>query len=101
MKALTLITALALSFNVQAEESKPQTQMEYCTTTAILVTAIMEARQAEIPLADLLGALDTKAFKMVAANAYSRPLWNTEKNKKREVSEYTNGFLSACLKRVK
>ena len=95
MKALLLTVLLATSAtNVSASENKEDKE-KLCIKYSKVATFVMTRRQNSEPLSDLLKF--GGKVKPLALKAYSKPLYSAKKNKEREISEFTNNALLACL----
>ncbi len=104
MKTLTLIAAMALSFNVQAESGKAASTESTCDSFAGLAKNIMLARQRGMEMSAAIklitgSGIEDVAKPMIVA-AYGEPLQSSESVKKSVSTEFSNGFYLGCLKEL-
>ncbi len=104
MKTLTLIAAMALSFNVQAESGKAASTESTCDSFAGLAKNIMTARQRGMDMSVAIKLIAGSGIEDIAkpmiVSAYGEPLQASESMKKSVSTEFSNGFYLGCLKEL-
>ncbi len=101
MKALTLIAAMALSFNVQATDYS-KIEAGSCTGYSILAGLVMENRQLGGKIVDVLKAAeDDLVTQSLVIRAFKQPLWGSEQRKKSAQTEFESKIMIECLERAK
>ena len=87
----------AFPFLVLASEERKET----CKGVSGVAMKIMEARQAGVPVSDLLDKLqqagnDQWVYELVKL-AYREPGYSTEQNKKKAITEFGNSAFISCV----
>lgn len=97
MRLLIAAILAGAAMTANAEES-----VDRCAQPAELAKAIMSARQAGVPLVDVLkiepGADFAELAKMLAIAAYDKPGFSTEQNRKRAIVDFQNDVYLECIK---
>jgi hypothetical protein len=101
MKTLiaTSILIAGLSFNLAAEETETKTSsiQRICTSYSEIATSIMEARQLNAPIVNIIKAVGGEAALLeIIKKAYSEPLYSTKEYKKTAVVSFSNDIFLAC-----
>ena len=99
-----LLAAAALMTITLVSPASANAESEFCPTVANMAVSLMEARQAGVPLLDLLTALEAftgtagKMANRMALEAYEQPLYSTESYQQESITEFGNAMLLSCLK---
>ena len=95
--ATTLITA-ALSFNLAAEESKPNDIGEICGSYSELASSVMTARQNNTPINTVYKIADGNSLMIaIIKEAYAQPLFSTDDYKSNIIVSFSNDVFLACI----
>lgn len=100
MKAILLTLALLLPTTALANESEPvslESVAKVCTGLGELAAKIMEARQAGVPLAEVLSLVD-KSHYVIVFRAYDIDVMNLETNKKTVTQMFANQITVDCYR---
>lgn len=102
MKRLILIAALLTATSAWAEEP---TKDEYCASWGRLASKIMELRQDEAPMSNVMeiatdGSPDASERNIVMA-AYKEPAYGSDAAKQKAVDAFRNKVELDCYKNVK
>lgn len=93
MKKTILALALIASMPATAQVS------EFCKEINEISETIMKKRQNGVQMIALLNiAGDNEIVKKIIMDAYDVPMYSVEANKEREIVNFANQWLSACIK---
>ena len=100
---LAALTALALTANAYAAGITAsvieQKKVSFCESVANLAGLVMQLRQANAPLAELLRNSNGRSvFTRITLAAYESPAYSTAEIQKREIVEFANTHMLECLK---
>lgn len=94
IKKLILVSAL-LSFNAQANDD----DFKKCKDIEGVAGLIMEMRQKGTPMSDMIKAANGDPLgKVLIIEAYDRPKYSTDQNKKDAVQRFKNIIFGTCIK---
>jgi len=97
MKSIILATLVAFAtFNVQAAETKDQ-YIEKCTIIGDIAKDVMTARQADVPMVEMLQAAQgNKLFVLLIEQAYEYSVLDTEEYKQKYIKQYSDKVFKDC-----
>ncbi len=100
MKTIATIAAAAVLFAAPAFADN----LKRCEAIGNIAKYVMEQRQANVPMQDLLKHARQRApqgysfFQTVAVRAYERPRYRTEEYQKNAITDFQNLYFNACMK---
>lgn len=98
MKKLLLVSLLMiLPFTVKAND-----KIEYCNSVAYMAEAIMEARQNNIDITQMvsIAQTDSDVAELAMAliqDAYDTPRYSVERNQKNAIRDFKNDTFMTCI----
>ena len=96
MIALTLLVAVGFA---PAYAEQAQTTHQRCSVMSKNAEAIMNARQAGVPMRTAMElAGEDRYSQAMVSQAYSQPLWASDEYKNRAATEHANTWYSACIR---
>jgi hypothetical protein len=105
MRTLFITIGLSAISSIAVAQTLPNSfDSSVCPMVGSLATTVMTKRQANVPMSDLMQALDkmdqstptTRVIKTMTIQAYSVPLFSTDEAKQSEISDFANGVMVAC-----
>lgn len=94
MKKLLVLSLLIPSLSFANEET------DYCKVIYKIAEATMTARQAGASMPEVIGALRKNmkgdSFDSMAIKAYNYPRYNTEKLKRKSITDFANDYAQKC-----
>lgn len=100
-----LLFIVCFSFATTASADEPVNKVEVCSRIGELAAKVMELRQQEVPMSNLMKIEVDQSIKAVAQAmiiaAYDEPSFSTEQVRKRTVDEFRNARELDCYKAFK
>lgn len=96
MRKLIALMMIVASFNAMAIREDVK---QACKTVSGVSKSIMQLRQAGTPMSEVLEKLPSDYFHSLVIEAYEKPLWSTEKNKRQEILNFEDAAFLKCVKK--